>query len=167
MTLDFSRDDLDYREFYEAYPKGYVIEEIVTGDRIVILHRVLMPDFSEKGFYRNTTSGESFRQRQLTYWHDDFYMKNRPCPHHFRCKQIHEWERDRYNNGRTWRKMRLKFPTMTANPRDESVVNTIEHASIWDFYTHIGYDHRLRGSEAKRMEAVTAALLDGRRASDF
>jgi hypothetical protein len=114
------------------------IKQFSPGDGAMCVHMVTVPDFSDPGFYRSTVSYSAFfhghRNDRNNFWalHPKTAkangFKSKKPTHKFWYHMIprEEWDD---NLKREFYKLDRKLPIQ-------------EHASIWDFYKHIGFDYK-------------------------
>ena len=126
--------DYDMRTgiFKEIRPMG-------KGEEKRIIHKVLLPEVSDKGFYRtigslnafnsgdkkNSTALEKSRHRSACCWG--------PGVLYYYARE-NEWEREQE---------RIANDPILAD-LDERQMETIHHGSLWNFYQHIGFDYKRR-----------------------
>ena len=121
--------------YYKHYPHGYMIAKW-TGGNVVEMHRVRTPSVSEKGFYRQATSGGSFGWRELKRKFPD----GRPSTtkFYYSVKQIWDFHFNNAVHEKSWKR------TMPAEPCPFpwDGVPIVDHPDLWSFYEAIGYDHK-------------------------
>ncbi len=119
-------------------PRYFIFVEIdnKTADHRLV-HRVSIPTASEPGFYRAVSSYNAFREgkrKGSTKWEKEHY-KDRCCYGPdclYYGEREDQWLRDQERQAK-------HIPDL-----DDRLLPKIEHASIWDFYNHIGFDHTAR-----------------------
>jgi hypothetical protein len=114
------------------------IKQFSPADGAMCVHMVTVPDFRDPGFYRSTMSYSAFfhghRNDRNNFWalHPRTAkangFKSKKPTHKFWYHMIprEEWED---NIKREFYKLDKALPI-------------VEHASIWDFYKHIGFDYK-------------------------
>lgn len=134
-------------------PRTYIAVEIPrdnkskTEDRKI--HEITVPELGEPDGYFQALSIEAFRGGRRK----GAGKADKAC-HHDRCcwgpkalfslKSREDWETDV--------EITVSSPVMKKHVPDfpdERTFPRIKHASIWDFYNHIGFDHKLRGYRDK------------------
>lgn len=110
-----------------------------ADDKHLILHRVALPTVREKGFYRQTGTYNAFfhsDKDRNNFWalHPNTAkvngFKSRKPTHQYWYYSMH-WDEfvERENRWNQGEMSDLNLPR-------------VEHASMWDFYKHIGYDYK-------------------------
>lgn len=112
-------------EKYKYLNANWVVTKWVGNDPTEI-HFVTTPSVTEPHFYRQTTSMDSFRNREAIRF-NRAYMRKKPLP--VRC---HVQPRSDWNI--MWSRGR---PFADRDPLPE-----FYHADLWAFYKAIGYDYK-------------------------
>lgn len=117
-------------------PRLYAVVKIERKTyRHVELHKIHVPDFQDPGFYRSVSTLSAFA-------HHGDKDKNRGnwSPTHLYV--VKRWEEFMEDTTR-WKE---SYETITKQSYpdnlDDRLLPTFEHASIWDFYKHQGYDYK-------------------------
>jgi len=103
--------------------------ELINGKE-VLLHVIRQPLVTEPGFYRASLSGNAFKSREIKIWYDRYYTKRKVMPRQFSIRYSSDFEIEtrlvvnKYLDHQWW-----SLPIL-------------DHESIWEFYKHIGYDHK-------------------------
>lgn len=107
-----------------------------SGWKIVQSHIFPLPGVGEPGFYRATVSYNAFRNFENTRLYNS--MQKRKCypDFHYSLKFAYEWEEDE----------QLLFNTLSSLgvEAEHSIIEKIQHESIWDFYKAIGFEWKKR-----------------------
>lgn len=113
------------------------------------LHRIVVPSYSDKGWYRAVTSANAFRSgkqkgvpRHLAERHFDTCGWDHAKNILYSLKRSHDFDVE----------MRIMIESLEAvDPERGAIlrnrhgaVPVIEHASLFDFYEYIGFDHKTR-----------------------
>ncbi len=115
------------------FGRGCIIEERRFG-KPYSQSLVKLPTVYDKGFYRQITSVDSFKNREVKKFAEKFYMKNKPCPRYFSVRYmddfLFEYEShlslvEKYNISYEWESIELD-----------------RYDSIFDFYKGIKYDYK-------------------------
>ena len=115
------------------------IRSMPDGQEKRIIHKVLLPEVSDKGFYRtigslnafnegdrkNSTALEKERYRSACCWGPGVL---------YYYEREEEWERAQ--------ERKANHPILCV--LDERCMPTIHHDSLWSFYQHIGFDYKRR-----------------------
>lgn len=108
-----------------------------------IIHKVKIPDFSEKGFYRETTSFNAFCSgKRANATKEDKNCYRDTCPWapdglYYNAGEESEWLKE---NTRRVNRLKKYGPPYY----DEVKLKTICHENIYDFYNYIGFDRKRR-----------------------
>lgn len=97
------------------------------------IHKITMPEVTDSGFYRQTTSYNAFAHGGV--------RSGRKAPCHapgrlFYCHsdRLEHWLREQ---------QRIAGDPILAD-LDERLRPAVEHASIWAFYEHVGWDYKAK-----------------------
>lgn len=106
-----------------------VIEE--RNGKEFVLHHVHLPEPRELGFYIQHKSINAFKQRVLKRFsaYQDKHGYYTPLPMHFDVRIMESFNRE----AKIWK-------TIGLDPYES--LNTILHASPFDFYKYIGFDYK-------------------------
>jgi hypothetical protein len=88
------------------------------------------PSATEPGFYRAAVSSGAFKDRETKIWYDRYYTKRKVMPRQFYVIYSFDFQIEK---------------KLIADPWSDHKWHSLpilEHESIWEFYTHIGYDHK-------------------------
>lgn len=126
-------------------PCLYIAREIPhreTDSRRWVIHEIPIPSIGEPGFYRAVVSLDSFssgkRAGVSTPERACFRTSPAWAPGRlYRLLRIEEWEEEVARITDSMRKHLHDWP-------DERELPRVRHASIWDFYAHIGWDRKRR-----------------------
>lgn len=158
--LSISPDLLDkFKEFKSknknVKTKIFIVKFIPNNiDDQCVIHKIKMPNYNEKGFYRETESWNSFstgKRKGLTK-DDRMSGKTTCCWSPIGLYYTHdchedEWLRKNENRLNYYRK-RTDISAQKIEEllelNDERKFPTIEHASLYDFYDYIGFDRKTR-----------------------
>ena len=121
-------------------PRFLAIKQFGPADGAMCVHKVTVPDFRDPGFYRSTMSYSAFFHGHKTdrnnFWalHPKTAKANglraRKPTHKFWYHYI-PWEEWQDQLKREFYKLDRALPV-------------VEHASIWDFYEHIGWNYKTK-----------------------
>jgi hypothetical protein len=115
----------------------FAIKQFSADDRCVIVHKISIPDWSEPGFYRSIGTLNAFLYGDKDRNNFDALHPNTARAHGKKPKKpTHPF----WYYGEDWEEFQaaMERPLGTIW-RDRPVLN---HASIWDFYKHIGFDYK-------------------------
>lgn len=104
-------------------------------------HIVITPEFLEPGFYRQTTSINAFRTRELRK-RFPFDEDGRSLYKSSNGENVESCSVRDYDDAISlWRSINESLRKLNV---DEELVlpEATEHISLWDFYQAIGYDHK-------------------------
>lgn len=105
-------------------------DETSRGGKIKAYHVITIPGMGLKNGYVSLLSASAYRQREAKRF---FGPKPKPRKLRYSLADARSWLWDRKMNRRVERQCGEKF---------DRGLPIIRHASLWDFYKAIGYDHK-------------------------
>lgn len=123
--------------------RSLCVKQFGPKDHVTIIHRVAVPDFSEQGFYRSAVSYSAFFHGHKKDYNNFWALHPKTAkangfrvrkPYHKFWYHMQPWDEfaDDCERAKKWKvDMYSKTPV-------------VDHASIWDFYIHIGYDYKTK-----------------------
>ena len=109
--------------------RDLIAAELVDG-RHVVLHVIRQPLADEPGFYRSAVSGNAFKERETKIWYDRYYTKRKVMPRQFSVMYSFDFQIEK------------KIMLDRDSDHEWHTLPILEHESIWEFYKHVGYDHK-------------------------
>ena len=144
-------------------PTLHIATEIGKGREHGTIHEITLPPFLSPEHYVQGLSIQAFRygkrkgaSKEDARAHRDRCCWGPTCLYH--VKSLAEWEEDVEANQKAWAETRKKFPSLPEQIDPRSQPRT-KHASVWDFYKHIGFDHKLRGYRDKDGQEIRYSTL--------
>lgn len=121
-------------------PRFYAIKQYSAGDHVAVLHKVTIPLWADKGFYRQIMSLNAFfhgRNDRNNFW--ALHPKTAEANGHKPSKPTHAF----WYYGLDWEEFEAdKKSAFSLGSAYYSKIPVVEHASMWDFYEHIGFDYK-------------------------
>lgn len=117
---------------YRRHNRWVAVEwdETVIGGRISAYHVITIPGSGLKNGYVSQASASAYRNREAERF---FGRKRKPRRVRYDLSNAWIWLHDRAMHRRVERQCGEKF---------DRGLPIIRHASLWDFYNAIGYDHK-------------------------
>lgn len=118
-------------------PRFFAFKQFSAEDHCTLVHKVALPLFNEPGFYRSTGSLNAFLNGRTD--RKNFFTLH-PKTAKLHGVKTHSPTHKYWYHGEEWDEFVAAYGRpLFARDKDLPVV---AHASIWDFYTHIGFDYK-------------------------
>ena len=121
-------------------PRFYCVKQFSPGDGVAVIHKVTIPTWADPGFYRSIGSLNAFfhgRGDRNNFW--ALHPKTAKANGFKAGKPKHKF----WYYGIPWEEFEADKTTGAfLGSRMYQNVPVEEHASIWDFYKHIGFDYK-------------------------
>lgn len=134
--------------------RTFIVKFIPDDGGQCIIHKIRMPDYFDKGFYRDVCSWNWFQsgKKKGVTKTDRARRRITCCWSPTGLYYTHDWIEDEWEQKviRTLARNKLRTDRTEAElaviekALDERNFPTFNHASIWDFYKHIGFDRKAR-----------------------